>query len=149
MHKTVKLANLSDEVTRSNDVIILERKYSSKTHTMTIQEAIDLGNTLLELAALPLNQANRDTQITYDEIDSGDNDTEWILHGIGSILYVAYNNEYTVRLNDQFSSEFPTFEDAEKYMIEQLETFAVDARSEALQSLRQIEAIDRIVSRSK
>ena len=149
MHKTVKLANLSDEVTRSNDVIILERKYSSKTHTMTIQEAIDLGNTLLELAALPLNQANRDTQITYDEIDSGDNDTEWILHGIGSILYVAYNNEYTVRLNDQFSSEFPTFEDAEKYMIEQLETIAVDARSEALQSLRQIEAIDRIVSRSK
>ena len=70
MHKTVKLTNLSDEVTRSNDVIILERKYSSKTHTMTIQEAIDLGNTLLELAALPLNQANRDTQITYDEIDS-------------------------------------------------------------------------------
>ena len=149
MHKTVKLANLSDEVTRSNDVIILERKYSSKTHTMTIQEAIDLGNTLLELAALPLNQANRDTQITYDEIDSGDNDTEWILHGIGSILYVAYNNEYTVRLNDQFSSEFPTFEDAEKYMIEQLETIAADARSEALQSLRQIEAIDRIVSRSE
>ena len=149
MHKTVKLSNLSDEVTRSNDVIILERKYSSKTHTMTIQEAIDLGTALLELAALPLNQANRDTQITYDEIDSGDNDTKWILRGIGSILYASHKNAYTVRLYDKFSSEFPTFEDAEKYMIEQLETIAVDAKSEALQSLRRIEAIDRIVSRSK
>ena len=149
MHKTVKLSNLSDEVTRSNDVIILERKYSSKTHTMTIQEAIDLGTALLELAALPLNQANRDTQITYDEIDSGDNDTKWILRGIGSILYASHKNAYTVRLYDKFSSEFPTFEDAEKYMIEQLETIAVDAKSEALQSLRRIEAIDRIVSRSE
>ena len=149
MHKTVKLTNLSDEVTRSNDVIILERKYSSKTHTMTIQEAIDLGTALLELAALPLNQANRDTQITYDEIDSGDNDTKWILRGIGSILYASHKNAYTVRLYDRFSSEFPTFEDAEKYMIEQLETIAVDAKSEVLQSLRRIEAIDRIVSRSK
>ena len=149
MHKTVKLSNLSDEVTRSNDVIILERKYSSKTHTMTIQEAIDLGTALLELAALPLNQANRDTQITYDEIDSGDNDTKWILHGIGSILYASHKNAYTVRLDDQFSSEFPTFEDAEKYLIEQLETMAVDAKSEALQSLRRSESIARIVSRSK
>ncbi len=37
------------EVIRSNDGLVIERPFSSKTHTLTIPQAVELANTILAL----------------------------------------------------------------------------------------------------